>query len=111
MNKLGTGGGSTMNKNVSPSVRTGSGSKGSSPGSADQLGQSTAFKKEQIDAGRGYNPTKFGNEIALNSKSAPGQGRTIMPCGSQGTYGPVNPGNSAPAKDILSSFGPEKSKG
>ena len=51
-----------------------SGSKGSSPGAADQLGQSTAFKKDQVDAGRGYNPTKYGNEVALNGKSAPGQG-------------------------------------
>ena len=76
-----TGGG--QNKIVSPSVRTGAPSKGASPGSADQLGQSTAFKKDQIDAGRGYNPTKFGNEIALNSKSAPGQGRTIHGCGSK----------------------------
>ena len=41
-----------------------------------RLGQSTAFKKEQVDAGPGYNPTKYGNEVALNSKSAPGQGRT-----------------------------------
>jgi hypothetical protein len=104
-----TGGGS--NKFVQPSIRTGSGSKGSSPGAADQIGQSTAFKKEKIDAGPGYNPTKYGNEIALNSKSAPGQGRTTHYCGSQGTHGPVNPGNSVPAKDILSSFGPEKSKG
>ena len=80
-----TGGGS--NKYVSPSIRTGTGSKGSSPGSADQIGQSTAFKKEQVDAGRGYNSGgKYGNEIALNSKSAPGQGRTIHPCGSQGTF-------------------------
>ena len=106
-----TGGGIQGNKNVNVRVRTGTGSKGSSPGAADQLGQSTAFKKEQVDAGPGYNPTKYGNEVALNSKSAPGQGRTIHGCGSQGTWGPVNPSNSAPAKDILSSFGPEKSKG
>jgi hypothetical protein len=109
MNKLGTGGGN--NKLVNPSVRTGSPRKGSSPGSADQLGQSTAFKKEQVDSGRGYNASQLGNAVALNSKSAPGQGRTIHGCGSQGTHGPVNPGNSAPARDILSAFGPEKSKG
>jgi hypothetical protein len=105
-----TGGGS--NKFVSPNIRTGTGSKGSSPAAAAQLGASTAFiKKDQVDAGPAYNPTKYGNEVALNSKSAPGQGRTTHHCGSQGTWGPVNPGNSAPAKDILSAFGPEKSKG
>ena len=105
-----SGGGIQSNKNVSPSVRTGTGSKGSSPGAADQIGQSTAFKKEQVDAGPAYNPTKYGNEVALNSKSAPGQGRTIHGCGSQGTHGPVNPGNSVPARDILSEFGPNKRK-
>jgi hypothetical protein len=109
--KAKSGGGSTMNKNVSPPVQTGSPRKGSSPGAADQIGQTVAFKKEEIDAGRGYNASQLGNAVALNSKSAPGQGRTIHGCGSQGTHGPVNPGNSVPAKDILSSFGPEKSKG
>ncbi len=44
------------------------------PGAADQLGQSVAFRKDQVDARPGYNPTKYGNEVALNSKSAPGQG-------------------------------------
>jgi hypothetical protein len=106
-----TGGGILGNKNVNVGVRTGGPSKGSSPGAADQIGQSVAFKKEQVDAGRGYDGAKLGNEVALNSKSAPGQGRTVMPCGSQGTHGPVNPGHSAPARDILSEFGPEKRKG
>ena len=109
MNKLGTGGGS--NKLVSPNIRTGSLRKGSSPGAADQIGQTVAFRKDQIDAQRGYNASQLGNAVALNSKSAPGQGRTTHPCGSQGTFGPVNPGNSVPARDILSSFGPERRKG
>jgi hypothetical protein len=105
-----TGGGS--NKFVSPSIRTGSGSKGSSPGAADQIGQSTAFKKEQVDAGRAYNSGgKYGNELALNSKSAPGQGRTIHSCGSQGTHGPVAGAPRPAGRDILSEFGPDKRKG
>jgi hypothetical protein len=87
-----TGGGS--NKFVQPGIRTGSGSKGSSPGAAGQIGASTAFNKEKIDAGRGYTGAKYGNEVALNSKSAPGQGRTIMPCGSQGMHGSANQGES-----------------
>ena len=92
--KAKSGGGSTMNKNVSPSVRTGTGSKGSSPAAAGQIGASTAFKKDRVDAGPAYNPTKYGNEVALNSKSAPGQGRTIHGCGSQGTHGATAPGES-----------------
>ena len=106
-----SGGGISGNKNVNVGVRTGAGSKGSSPAAAGQIGASTAFRKGQIDGRPGYNPTKYGNEVALNSKSAPGQGRTIHGCGSQGVHGPVNPGNSAPARDILSEYGPEKSKG
>jgi hypothetical protein len=110
MNKLGTGGGS--NKLVSPSIRTGAGSKGSSPASAAQLGASTAFRKDQVDAGPAYNPTKYGNELALNSKSAPGQGRTLYGQGGvQGIHGPVAGTPRPPSRDILSEFGPEKSKG
>jgi hypothetical protein len=87
-----SGGGS--NKFVSPNIRTGAGSKGSSPAAASQIGASAAFKKDRVDAGPGYNATKYGNEVALNSKSAPGQGRTIHQCGSQGTHGAVNKGES-----------------
>jgi hypothetical protein len=104
-----TGGGS--NKFVSPGIRTGSPSRGSSPGAANQIGASTAFKKEQVDAGRDYGGAKYGNEVALNSKSAPGQGRTVHYCGSQGTWGAPARGHSPPAKDILSAFGPDKRKG
>jgi hypothetical protein len=109
--KAKSGGGSAMNKNTSPPVRTGSGSKGSSPGAAGQIGASTAFRKDQVDAQRGYNPTKYGNEVALNSKSAPGQGRQIHPCGSQGTHGATVAGNSPQPKDILSSYGPDRRNG
>jgi hypothetical protein len=90
--KAKSGGGSTMNKNVSPPVRTGAPSRGSSPGAADQIGQSVAFKKDQVDSGRGYDGAKYGNELALNSKSAPGQGRTTYKCGSQSLHGSVNRG-------------------
>ena len=110
MKKL-SGGGITSNKLVHPSIRTGSPSKGSVPGAADQLGQATAFRKEQVGAGRGYDGAKYGNELALNSKSAPGQGRTIHPCGSQGTHGPVAGAPRPQGADILSEFGKERSKG
>lgn len=83
-----TGGGILGNKNVNVGVRTGSGSKGSSPGAADQLGQSTAFRKEQVDAGSAYNSgVKLGNEKALDvGKGGVGTGRTTHKCGSQGTH-------------------------
>jgi hypothetical protein len=93
--KAKSGGGSTMNKNVSPPVHTGSPRKGSSPGAADQIGQTVAFKKEQVDAGRGYNASQLGNAKALDvGKGGPGTGRTTMPCGSQNQWGSPNPGES-----------------
>jgi hypothetical protein len=107
-----SGGGIQSNKNVSVGQRLGTPRKGSSPGAADQIGQTVAFKKEQVDAQRGYNASQLGNALATNvGKGGPGTGRTLYgQCGSQGTYGPVNPGNSAPAKDILSEYGPDKRK-
>lgn len=93
--KAKSGGGSTMNKNVSPNIRTGTGSKGSSAAAADQIGASTAFRKDQVDAGPAYNPTKFGNEVALNvGKGGPGTGRTVMRSGSQSLHGAANQGES-----------------
>jgi hypothetical protein len=108
-----SGGGITSNKLVHPSTRTGSPRKGSSPASADQLGQSTAFPKENVEARPGYNSgVKLGNEKALDvGKGGVGTGRTTYKCGSQNQYGPANPGHTAPARDFLSEFGPEKSKG
>src|SRR5262249_55892212 len=89
MSKAKSGGGATMNKNVSPPVRTGSPRRGSSPGSVDQLGQATAFRKEEIDRGPALQ-SKLGNEIALNVKGGgPGKGRETFRCGSQGTHGPT----------------------
>jgi hypothetical protein len=107
-----TGGGISGNKNVNVGVRTGAASKGSSPAAAGQIGASTAFKRDQVDAQRGYNASQLGNALATNvGKGGPGTGRTVMPCGSQGTHGPVAGQPRPPGRDILSSFGPEKSKG
>jgi hypothetical protein len=110
MAKAKSGGGITSNKLVNVGLRTGSGSKGSSPAAASQLGQSTAFRKEQVDSERGYSGGgKYGNELATNvGKGGPGAGRTVMRSGSQGTYGAVvNPG-SPPARDTLREYGPER---
>ena len=96
-----SGGGKAMNKNVSASVRTGTGSKGSTPAAAAQIGASTAFRKDQVDAGPAYNPTKYGNEVALNvGKGGPGTGHTVMPCGSQGTHGTPAAGKSDPVRGL-----------
>jgi len=110
--KAKSGGGITSNKLVRPSVRTGQPYRGSSPAAADYLGQSTAFKKENVEVRPAYTGSKLGNEIALNvGAGAPEAGRTVHHCGSQGTHGSVNPGQPTPqGRDILSEFGPEKSK-
>jgi hypothetical protein len=90
-----TGGGIQGNKNVNVGVKTGAPSKGSSPAAAGQIGASTAFKRDQVDAQRGYDGAKLGNELATNvGKGGPGTGRTVMPCGSQGTHGAPAPGKS-----------------
>src|SRR5262249_5031085 len=76
-------------------IETGSPCKGTTPAAADQLGQATAFKKENVEMGKAYQGSKLGNEVALNvGKGAPGAGRTIMPCGSQGVHGPVSRGEA-----------------
>ena len=93
--KAKSGGGSTMSKNVNVPVRTGQPSKGTSPGAADQIGPAVSFKREQVDGGRGYDGAKLGNEVALNvGKGGPGTGRDVHHCGSQGTHGQVNPGET-----------------
>ena len=90
-----SGGGIQSNKNVSVGQRLGTGSKGSSPASAAQIGASTAFRKDRVDAGPAYNPTKFGNEVALNvGTGGPGTGRTVHKCGSQNQWGAPNRGES-----------------
>jgi hypothetical protein len=106
--------GITMSKNVKVGLRTGSPSKATSPGAANQIGPSTAFKREQVEAGRAYGSgVKLGNEIASNVKGGgPGTGRTLY--GQGGTnrqYGPVAGQRRPESRDILSQFGPEKSKG
>jgi hypothetical protein len=109
MNKIKSGGGIQSNKLVKPSVRTGQPPKGTSPAAADYLGQATAFRKENVGVGPAYQASKLGNEVALNvGAGAPGAGRTVHHCGSQGVHGKPDPGNPPPAgKDIISEFGPD----
>jgi hypothetical protein len=104
----GSGGGIGMNKNVHPSVRTGSGSKSTRPAGVAQIGaiqgnhitnkSETDYRGEPLhNPERNFNPVKFGNEVALNvGKGGCGTGRTLSQCGSQGTHGAVDPGNPRP---------------
>jgi hypothetical protein len=100
-------GGIKSRVNVSPGVRTGSGSKGISEGWVGQKGQpvgnhitddkNTGYTGEKKFTGQNFQPVKFGNEVALNvGKGGCGTGRTIYASGSQGTQGSVNPGNPRP---------------
>ena len=94
MKKLGSGGGS--NKLVHPGIRTGAPSKATSPCAASQLGQSVAFKKENVEVGAAYNSgVKLGNEKALDvGAGGVGTGRTIHRAGSQNQWGSPAPGKA-----------------
>jgi hypothetical protein len=97
----GSGGGIGMNKNVRPSVRTGSGARGTHPGGVAQLGQhvgdkathgkssGSGYRGEPLHNNRNFNPVKYGNELATNiGKGGPGTGRTLYgQSGSQGCHG------------------------
>jgi hypothetical protein len=108
MRRSGTGsGGGHGSKNVTrPSVRTGSGSKSTSPGAVGQIGQSqgshvtnkgeTGYRGEIFHKPPNFQPVKFGNEVALNKT------------GSQDQHGQPAQGNPpSQGRDILSSFGPD----
>ena len=103
MAKARSGGGSTMNKNVKPPVRTGSPAKGTSPGASDYIGQTTAFKKEPVEARPAYN-----SGVPLGNAKALDKSQTVHRSGSQSQHGPVAPGHSPQRKDILSEYGPDK---
>src|SRR5262249_37484580 len=104
---------------VEKPVKTGTGSRSTSPGYVGQLGQKQGshitrgrdsdYRGEPMHVGRSFNPVPFGNEVALNvGPGGCGTGRTIYKTGSQGMTGQPASGNP-PAKnrDILSSYGPE----
>jgi hypothetical protein len=90
------------------------------PAGVAQQGLATAFKKEPLTQGQGYEPKAMGPTGVPgqynSSAQGPGSGRTVYRSGSQSTYGPVNPGQvnrapdppaTAPGRDILSDYGPE----
>jgi hypothetical protein len=119
---VGSGGGIGMNKNVSPPVRTGSGSRNARPAGVAQIGysvsdhatnsgRSSGYKGEALHgpASRNFQQIKFGNEVALNvGKGGPGTGRTLYgQSGTQGQHGSVAGTNKPAGRDILGAFGPD----
>ena len=80
------------------------------PAGAAQLGRSVNFRKEPLEQGRGYEPSKMGPTGIANatfnaSQQGPGSGRTIFKSGSQS---PTPPAREMPTgRNTLSEYGPE----
>jgi hypothetical protein len=119
------GGGYGSKQHREVGYKTGSGSHSKNPAKVAQLGQrigdhvmgsvtggdggSTGYRGEPRSLTPSFQPTQFGNELAVNTKCGPGGSRTIYgKSGTQGMQGRPDPGN-APSKstDILSQFGPD----
>jgi hypothetical protein len=79
-----------MNKNVSVPVRTGQPARGTSPGAADQFGQSVGAKAAMREPERGpaYNSgVPLGNAKCTEvGTGGPGKGRVTYPSGGQGKH-------------------------
>jgi hypothetical protein len=112
MSKARNGGGIQSNKLVNVGVKAGPPRTNIvSPASASQLGRSVAFKRDPLPIGTA-SQVPLGNQLATNvGKGGPGAGRDVHRSGSQGQHGPAVSGHSPERRDILSEFGPEKSKG
>src|SRR5262249_39687070 len=108
------GGGIACKQHVTTPVKTGTGSRGTHPGGVAQLGQhvgdkathakATGYRGEPLHNNRSFQPSKFGNELALNcagNKAKPGCDREVMPSGGQGTHGPVAGSRPTPGRGIL----------
>src|SRR5262245_7880370 len=97
------GGGYGSRPHVEKPVKTGTGSRGTRPAGVGQIGAAqgdhstahggapTGYKGERLHNDKSFQPTKFGNEVALNvGKGGCGTGRTLYgQAGSQGQHGDV----------------------
>jgi len=104
------GGGIASKQHVSIPVRTGTGSRGTRPAGTAQIGimwgdkathgEPSGYQGERLHNDKSFQPTKFGNEVALNvGKGGCGTGRTIYASGSQSGsagHGSANPGSPRP---------------
>jgi hypothetical protein len=120
--KIKSGGGITSNKLVtSTAYKTEPKPKAANVEGIGQVGLSHQFKPKEIFNGPGYSPGKMpatGVPGKYNAaKQGPGSQRTVHPSGSQSQYGPVAQGSvnrspdppaTAPGRDILGMYGPEK---
>jgi hypothetical protein len=109
----GSGGGIGMNKNVRPSaLATQPKTHRVSVAATDQLGrmlgnhstegERTRSAKKSLHQGPGFQPVKYGNEVALNvGGGGPGKGRQVYRSGQQCTHGATNPGNAPSSGDVL----------
>jgi hypothetical protein len=108
------GGGIASKQHISIPVRTGSGSKSARPAGVSQIGYavgdhttnrpgSSGYRGERLhNPSKNFQPTKFGNEVALNvGKGGCGTGRTIYKTGSQGQQGGVAGTPRPTGRDIL----------
>jgi hypothetical protein len=116
--KVKSGGGLTSNKLVqSKGYKQEPVANKANVASVAQQGLATQFRKEPlIQQGKGYNPSGVpatGIPGKYNAAAqGPGSGRTTYKSGSQSTYGrPVSDPAAGRARDILSEFGRERSKG
>jgi len=79
------------------------------PAGVAQQGMSTAFRKEEIRSGQGYQP--YGPKD--HTMQAPGAGRTVSKSGSQGLYSSSGKKMDMPTepmpkgREILSEYGPD----
>jgi hypothetical protein len=106
----GAGGGINSRQVVRQGIREGKSATGVRPGYVDQLGnmRGTHVTRGGIEGGGGDVAGKLtpmetvkppisvqlGNAKALDvGAGGPGKGRVVMASGSQGTHGPINPGN------------------
>ena len=98
---------------VRPSIKTGTGSRGTRPGGAESIGKSygshitsesdTGYRGPEFHDGKSFQPVPFGNAVALNVKGGgPGTGRTLYgQSGSQARHGEVAGSPRPKGRDIL----------
>jgi len=98
MAKMHSGGGRTP---VQKSTRTGAAAHGINVKHVAQIG--TAIDPKAIEPRPAPMPAV--------GRGGPGAGRTVFVCGSQGMHGAAVQGPARPARDILSEFGKERSRG
>lgn len=113
--KARSGGGYLSNKHRSVGIRTGPARTDVvSVEAVSDLGQRTAFPKPDLIKGTAPQ-VRSGNDVAASTVCRPGGSRTIYRSGFQALSGKVSQGEGKiggnAGKDILSEFGPEKSRG